>query len=280
MTTSPPSRADKVVAFRELHTEGFIIPNPFDQGSAKLLEVMGFKALASTSAGFAHTLGRADGSTRRTEVLGHLQALCSTVSIPVSADLENCYGDAPEQVAETITLAAACGCAGGSVEDATGSEADPLYGFELAVERVRAAAEAARGVHGGFVLTARAENYLVGRPDLKDTIRRLQAYQEAGADVLFAPGLTQAEDIRTVLKEVDRPLNVILVGGLALTASELIALGVRRLSTGGGLARAAYGELIRAAGELQSHGTRDYLERAVSSPKLNAILAGIPDAKL
>lgn len=268
------SRAAKVASFRALHTKGFIIPNPFDIGSARLLEALGFEALASTSAGFAHTLGRPDGKTTRDEVMTHLEALCNSVSIPVSADLENCYGDSPEVVAETIRMAATAGCAGGSVEDSTGQQGEPIYPFELSVERVRAAADRGHSVKGGFVLTARAENYLVGRRDLKDTIKRLQAYQDAGADVLFAPGLTAVEDIKTVLKEVNRPLNVILVGGLTLTVSQLFALGVRRVSSGGSLARAAYGEMVRAARELQSAGTRTFLDRAISSPKINAVLAG------
>ncbi|MGJ0223564.1 isocitrate lyase/PEP mutase family protein, partial [Streptococcus pyogenes] len=199
---------------------------------------------------------------------------------PVSADLENCYGHEPEVVAETIRLTAEAGCAGGSVEDATGSEDGSIYEFTLAVERVRGAVQAAGSVEGGFVVTARAENYLFGHNDLKDTIRRLQAYEEAGADVLFAPGLTKADDIKTVLKEISRPLNVILIPGLALSASELFELGVSRLSTGGGLARAAYGEMVRAARELQTQGTRGYLERAISSPKLNGILSGLPNLTL
>ena len=271
---SPENRSHLVQRFRRLHDRGFIIANPFDQGSARLLALMGFEALASSSAGFAHTVGRPDGAARREEVLAHLALLCNAVAVPVSADLENGYGDAPEAVADTIRRAAAAGCAGGSIEDRTGRDADPLYGLELAVERIRAAAEAARQVPGGFVLTARAENFLVGRADLGDTIRRLQAYQDAGADVLFAPGLTTAQQITTVLKEIDRPLNVILVRALAQTVPQLFALGVRRVSTGGSLARAAYGEMVRAARELQEEGTREYLARALTGGQINAALSG------
>ena len=203
------TQAEKAAAFRELHErEGaFLIPNPWDLGTARLLAHLGFEALATTSAGYAFSLGRRDNCVSRDEMLEHVAALAAGSDLPVSADLENGYGDGPEAAAETFRLAAAAGLAGASIEDATGRPGEPIYAHELAVERVRAVAEVTRALPFPFMLTARAENYLVGRPDLDDTIRRLQAYQEAGADVLYAPGLASREDIAAVVRSVDRPVS-------------------------------------------------------------------------
>src|SRR5271166_3083583 len=200
------TQAEKGRAFRTLHERdrAFIIPNPWDAGTARLLAHLGFQALATTSAGYAFSMGKCDNTIDRDNMMEHVAALASATDLPVSADLENGFGDAPEHIAQTIRLAAAAGAVGGSIEDMSGQPGHPIYEQQYAAERVRAAAEAARALPFPFTLTARAENYLVGRPDLKDTIRRLQAYQEAGADVLYAPGLRRLEDIRQVIREVDR----------------------------------------------------------------------------
>lgn len=272
------TQSDRAQAFRDLHTagDGFVVPNPWDAGSARLLAQLGFRALASTSAGHAFSLGRPDNSVSRDLLLIHLAEIASATNLPVNADLENGFGDAPEVVAQTIRLAAESGVVGGSIEDSRGSSDDPLYAREFAAERIRAAAEAARSLPFPFTLTARAENYFVGRPDLADTIGRLQAYQEAGADVLFAPGLTRQEDIATVVRSVDRPVNVLLgLPGMVLGARELAQLGVRRVSVGGSLARAAFGEFLRAATELRDKGTASYAKAAVSGAELNRLF-GLP----
>lgn len=243
-------------AFRNLHQgEGLLIlPNPWDAGSAKMLAHLGFQALATTSAGLAFSLGRrdAEGAVSRDEALANARAIVEATPLPVAADLENGYGDSPEACAETIRLAAAIGLVGGSIEDASGRAEEPIYPLDLAVARIRAAVEAARSLDFPFTLTARAENFLNGRADLDDTIRRLVAYAEAGADVLYAPGLTTREQIRAVVGAVaPRPVNV-LVGSpsLHLSMAELIELGVKRVSVGSNLARVAYGEFFIAAGEL------------------------------
>lgn len=267
---------DKAKVFRALHTaaDGFVIPNPWDVGTARLLELLGFQALATTSAGFSFSRGKPDNSVPREPLLAHLAEIAAATSLPVSADLENGFGDAPRYVAQTILLAAEAGVVGGSIEDTTGRSDEPLYAREFAAERIRAAAEAARSLRFPFTLTARAENYFIGRPDLADTIGRLQAYQEAGADVLYAPGLTSREDIATVVREVDRPLSV-LIGfpGIALSVNELVDLGVRRISVGGSLARAVFGEFLRAATELRHHGTATYARTAVSGGTLNDLFS-------
>ena len=267
-------RARKGNAFRALHQrEGaFIIPNPWDAGTARLLAHLGFEALASTSAGFAFSMGREDYKVERDEMMAHIAQLSSATALPVSADLENGFGDEPEAVAQTIVLAAASGVVGGSIEDATGRPDEPIYELAHAVERVRAAAEAARALSFPFTLTARAENYLVGRADLQDTIRRLQAYQEAGADVLYAPGLTSREDIAAVVNSLDHPVNVLAgVKGMQLSAADLSALGVKRISVGGSLARAALGAFLRAAQEMRDQGTFTFSRDAVSYADLSAI---------
>src|ERR1700758_1720771 len=206
------TQAEKASAFRALHQRpgAFIIPNPWDVGSARLLAHLGFEALATTSMGYAFSLGRLDNTLGREETLAYASAIASATHLPVSADLENGFGDAPETVAETIRLAAAAGVVGGSIEDATGRPDKPIYDKEHAIDRIRAAAAAVRGLPFPFTLTARAENYLHGRPDLRDTIARLQAYQEAGADVLYAPGLATKDDIAAVGRSVDRPVNVVM----------------------------------------------------------------------
>ncbi len=270
------SQLDKANAFRALHAAAgaFVIPNPWDAGTARMLESLGFQALASTSAGFSFSRGKPDNSVPREPLLAHLAEIVAATRLPVSADLENGFGDAPEVAAQTILLAAEAGVVGGSIEDTTGRSGDPLYAREFAAERIRAAAEAARSLPFPFTLTARAENYFIGRPDLADTIGRLQAYQEAGADVLYAPGLTSAEDIAAVVREIDLPLNVIIgFPGIALGVKELADLGVRRISVGGSLARAAFGEFFRAATELRDQGTATYARTAMSGATLNALFS-------
>ncbi len=233
------------------------MPNPWDAGSAKLLASLGFLALATTSSGHAATLGRGDGAVTRDEALAHAADLAAAVSVPVSADLENCYADDPAGVAETVRLAAGTGLAGCSIEDFSGDPGNPIYDKGLAAERVAAAVEAAGA---DLVLTARAENYLHGRPDLAETIERLQAYQQAGAGVLYAPGLTSIEDIRQVVSSLDKPVNVLAFAG-GPTVPELAAAGVSRVSVGGAFAFAALGAVVEAARELQDEGTYGYLSR-------------------
>ena len=230
-------------------------------GSARLLASLGFPALATTSGGFAATLGRLDGTVTRDEALGHAAAIAAATSLPVSADLENAFADEPAGVAETIGLAAAAGLAGCSVEDFTRRPDEPIYDLGLARERVAAAAATAKAAPGPLVLTARAENYLHGRPDLADTIRRLQAYQEAGADVLYAPGLTSLADITAVVTSVDRPVNVLTLPGTP-AVPQLAAAGVRRISVGSTFSYAAFGALVCAARELLEEGTYGFLDQA------------------
>lgn len=265
-------RAEKVTRFRALHAgEGaFVIPNPWDRGSAILLEQAGFKALATTSAGFANAQGLPDTAVGREMMLDHCREIAAATALPVSADLENGFADAPADVADCIRLAAETGLAGGSIEDASSDPDEPIYEFGFAVERVQAAAEAARGVDGGFVLTARSENFLHGRPDLGDTIRRLQAFQEAGAEVLYAPGLSRLEDIATLVRAVDRPVNVLPNAALsAVTLAEYSRLGVKRLSLGSLLARVAYGALIASADQIAGKGRFDLATNSIPYAKLN-----------
>jgi 2-methylisocitrate lyase-like PEP mutase family enzyme len=273
------TQAEKAEAFRALHQRRgvFVIPNPWNAGTAVMLASLGFEALATTSMGFAFSIGKRDNTVERSDVLAHAAVLASATDLPVSADLENGFGDSPEIAAETIRLAAAAGVVGGSIEDATGRDDFPIYELEHAVERVRAAAEAARSLPFPFTFTARAENYLHGRPDLADTIARLQAYQDAGADVLYAPGLRTAAEIGEVVRSVDRPVNVLMGRqGIDLSLEELAALGVKRISTGSGLARAALGGFLRAAREIREHGTFTFGDNAASPKDVNALL---PSAK-
>ncbi|WP_017543500.1 isocitrate lyase/PEP mutase family protein [Nocardiopsis prasina] len=259
---------------RELHRgpDPFVIANAWDAGSARLLGGLGFAALATTSAGLAHGLGRADGAglVSREETLRNASVIAAATDLPVSADLEDGFGKAPEEVARTIAEAGATGIVGGSVEDTTADPHAPIHGFELAVERVRAAVEAARTLPFPFTLTARAENFLHGRPDLADTIRRLRAFEEAGADVLFAPGLPDAEAIRAVCSSVERPVNVLASGAAAgMSVAELGALGARRISLGSGLSRSALAGALAAAGEVADRGTFARMTEAVSKSEVD-----------
>jgi 2-methylisocitrate lyase-like PEP mutase family enzyme len=268
------SRAEK---FSRLHTRPgiFAIPNPWDAGSARVLAALGFEALATTSAGLAFALGRpdAEGAISRDETLANARGIVEAADLPVSADLENGFGDDPAACAETIALAAKTGLVGGSIEDATGRSSDPIYPFALAVERVAAAVRAARGLPFPFVLTARAENFLNGRPDLADTLRRLEAFAAAGADVLYAPGLKSRADIEAVVKAVaPKPVNVVMgLAGAALSLEELGAIGVKRVSLGSSLARAALGAFIGAAREVRTRGTFTFADAAIPYAEINAM---------
>ena len=249
------------------------MPNPWDAGSARILASMGFEALATTSMGYAFSLGLRDYALGRQRTIDYARTIASATHLPVSADLENGFGDKPEAVAETIKLAAATGIVGGSVEDYTGRDDNPIYDVDFAAERVRAAARTAHSLPFMFTLTARAENYLHGRTDLDDTIRRLQAYQDAGADVLYAPGLITKEEISKLVKSVKRPVNVIMgrKGGTPLSLAELSALDVKRISVGSTLARTALGSLVRAAREMKEKGTFTFASEAVDPKDMNAI---------
>jgi 2-methylisocitrate lyase-like PEP mutase family enzyme len=251
--------------FLELHRQDapLLLPNPWDAGSARVLASLGYQALATTSSGFAATLGRADGSVSRDEALRHAAAIVDATELPVSADLENGFADDPGAVADLVLAAADVGLAGCSIEDFTGVTATPIYEHSLAVERIAAAAAAAHSGPGHIVLTARCENYLHDRVDLPDTITRLQAFQEAGADVLYAPGLTTAADIRAVVESVDRPVNVLLLPG-GPSVAELAGLGVRRISVGGAFAWAAMAGLVEAARELRESGTTGFFAAVAS----------------
>jgi 2-methylisocitrate lyase-like PEP mutase family enzyme len=278
MTTQPLTQADKAHAFRSYHerAEPFIIPNPWDIGSARILAALGFKALATTSAGYAFSLGLPDNAVGRDQMMVHLAEMSAATDLPVSADLENGFGDAPEDAAETIRRAAAAGVVGGSIEDATGRPGDPVYPLELAVGRVRAAVEAARGLPFPFTLTARAENFLLGRSDLDDTIRRLHAYQEAGADVLYAPGIKTREQIAAVVGALDKPVNVLMgMPGVPLDLVALAALGVKRVSVGGALARAALGAFVRASREMLEHGTFDFTNDALPTKAITDLFDAV-----
>ena len=263
--TEHAAKAERFLALHNADTL-LLLPNPWDLGSAKLLVSLGFQALATTSSGFAATLGRLDGAVSRAEALAHAAAIAKATDVPVTADLENGFGDDPAEVAETLRLALEAGLAGCSVEDFSGREDAPIYELGPAKERIAAAAQVAHAGPVHLVLTARAENYLRGRPDLADTIARLQAYQEAGADVLYAPGLSELEDIRQVVAAVDRPVNVLALPG-APAVSELARVGVRRLSVGGAFAFAALGAVVQAANELAGDGTYGYFERAAIGVK-------------
>lgn len=263
-----PTQAEKARTFLQLHRPGepLLIPNPWDAGSARLLEAAGFAALATTSGGFAASLGRLDGSVSREEAITHAASIVSAVGVPVSADLENCFADDPAGVAETVTAAVGAGLAGCSVEDHRPGSGEPIYEIDLARERVEAACEVAHRGSVRLVITARAENFLHGRDDLDDTIKRLQAYQEAGADVLYAPRLLRIEDIRAVVSSVDRPVNVLALPGVPSVAA-LSAAGVARISVGSGFANVAWGALLRAASELRDSGTYGWTELAVEGSK-------------
>jgi 2-methylisocitrate lyase-like PEP mutase family enzyme len=269
------TQSDKAARFRALHAGpgAFVIANPWDAGSARVLAALGFPALATSSGAQAGVLGRRDGRVARDEALAHARAIVEATDLPVSADLEKCFGDAPAVVAETIRLAAGTGLVGGSVEDATGDKAKPLYDFAHAVERVAAAAEAARALPFPFTLTARAENFLRGNPDLDDTIRRLQAFERAGADVLFAPGLPDLASVRAVCAAVSKPFNFMAgIKGKSFTVPELEAAGVRRISLATSLYRTAVSGLLEAAREVKDRGTFGYLDRTLTTPELNGFM--------
>jgi 2-methylisocitrate lyase-like PEP mutase family enzyme len=267
----------KAEVFKALHERPgiFVVPNPWDAGTAKILASLGFEALATTSAGLAFSLGKPDGegAVTREETLANANAIISATNLPVSADLENGYGDDPETCAETILLAAKAGLVGGSIEDATGHPDDPIYPFDLSVERIKAAVKAARSLAFPFTLTARAENLLYGRHDLKDTICRLEAFANAGANVLYAPGLKTREEINAVVRAVaPRPLNVLLnMINADISVSELADLGVKRVSLGSSLARAAYGVFLRASEEVRNDGTFNFASGTVPYSEFNTI---------
>lgn len=265
------TREEKYKAFQALHQRpgAFMIPNPWNAGSARILAALGFEALATTSGGYAFSAGLPDSplALTRDGVLANAQSIAEATDLPVSADLLNGFGDAPEACAETIRRAAQAGLAGGSIEDSTGKTERPIYDFTLAVERVAAAAGAAHASH--FVLTARCENFLCGRPDLDDTIRRLQAFAEAGADVLYAPALPNLESIRTVCAAVSKPVNVLMgLKGSLYSIEELQKAGAKRISVGGSLARAALGAFVRAAREIKEKGSFTYAQDAISGTEL------------
>lgn len=268
------NQSEKAARFRALHAApgAFILPNPWDAGSARILAAQGFAALATTSAGLAFTLGQRDGTATRAETLANAAAIVAATTLPVSADLENGFGHAPEDCAATLRDAAATGLVGGSIEDASGDPARPIYDLAHAVERIAAAAEAVRGLP--FILTARAENFLHGRPDLDDTIRRLQAFSAAGAEVLYAPGLTRLEDIRTLCAAVDRPVNVVMgLVGHPLTVAELAAAGVKRISLGGSLARAMLGFVARTGRDILAEGRFDYAQQTMTGAEVEVLMA-------
>jgi len=272
------TREQKYKAFRALHERpgAFLIPNPWNAGTARILAALGFEALATTSAGYAFSAGRPDSAAELTrhEVLENAKSIVEATHLPVSADLQNGFGRSPELCAATIQLASAIGLVGGSIEDATGDPDDPIYEFQLAVERVAAAARAAHDAQ--FVLTARAENFLYGRPNLDETIRRLQSFAEAGADVLYAPGLPGLEAIREVCASVSKPVNVLMgLKGGAFSVEELAALGVKRISLGGSLARAALGAFVRAAREVKDHGTFTYAADALPHAEATGYMARV-----
>jgi 2-methylisocitrate lyase-like PEP mutase family enzyme len=271
------SQHDKAIRFRALH-EGpgaFVIPNPWDAGSARILAGLGFQALATSSGAEAGVLGRRDGMVTREEALAHARAIAAAVELPVSADLEKGFGDAPEMAAETIRLAAEVGLVGGSIEDATGNPDTPIFEIDVAAKRVAAAVEAARALPFPFTLTARTENFLRGNPDLEDTIARLRAFEQVGADVLMAPGLPDLEAVRAVCAAVSKPVNFMAgIRGRSFTVAELAEAGVRRISLASSLYRAAMTGLLAAANEVKDTGTFGYLDHSVPTPELNGFMQG------
>jgi 2-methylisocitrate lyase-like PEP mutase family enzyme len=272
MTSSQHAKAER---FRLLHQQSgaFVIPNPWDAGTAIILVSLGFEALATTSAGLAFALGLRDGGgLTREAALANVKAIAAATALPVSADLENCYADAPDEAAQTLLLAAEAGAVGGSIEDASGDPARPIYDFTLAVERVAAAAKAVRRLPFPFTLTARAENFLHGRDDLDDTIRRLQAFEKAGADVLYAPGLPSLDAIRTVCQSVGKPVNVLAGARQTQSVAELAEAGAKRISVGSGLNRAALGGFLRAAKELRDTGTVGFLRDAAPYAEIQSMM--------
>jgi 2-methylisocitrate lyase-like PEP mutase family enzyme len=274
----PATQIEKGRRFQALHARPgiFVIPNPWDAGTAKVLAGLGFEALTTTSAGLAFALGKrdGDGSVTREETLANAKAVADATDLPVAADLENGFGHTPEAAAETIRLAGErAGLVGGSIEDSTGDSKNPIYGFAQAVERVTAAAEAAHRLPFPFVFVGRCENYLHGRPDLDDTIKRLQAYEKAGADALYAPGVTKAEEIRTICRSVTKPVNVVMgLKSAPFSVAELAALGVKRISIGSALARAALAGFVAGAREIREKGTFTFADHAMSYAEANTLM--------
>lgn len=271
---------DKALAFQALHSrrQPLILPNPWDAGSAKILTSMGFEALATTSAGLAFSLGRrdAEGALSRGEILANAQSIVEATHLPVSADLENGFGDSPEEVSKTIHMAAEIGLVGGSIEDATGNPQAPIYEFNHALERVIAGVEAARSLSLPFVFVARAENFSAGIQNLDDTIRRLIAFEQAGADVLFAPSLPNLNAIQLVCEALQKPVNVVMgLAGSTFTVDDLAKVGVQRISLGSSFARAALGEFIRAAEEVKTMGTFNFASNAISFREANSLMTPI-----
>jgi 2-methylisocitrate lyase-like PEP mutase family enzyme len=271
------SQIDKAAGFRALHERpgAFIIPNPWDAGTAKLLAALGFEALATTSFGLANMLGHARGNVTRDDIIANCRDIVAATDLPVNVDLENGFAHPPEEAAEAIRLAAEAGAAGGSIEDFSGDRANPIYDFDLAVARVRAAAEMAHSLPVPFLLTARAENLIRGRADLPDTIRRLQAFEAAGADVLYAPGLRTLAEVREVVAAVKRPLNV--VSGWIdpdLTAAQLAEAGVKRISVGGALSRFALAAFVDAARAMRADGSFAWMRKMMKIGELQQLLAG------
>ena len=270
------TQEEKAIAFRALHErkQAFIIPNPYDVGTARILANLGFEALATTSAGYAFSIGVRDNQVGRERMLRHVAEMAAATDLPLSADLENGFGDDTGTVAETIRLAGEAGACGGSIEDSIDRPGEKVYELDHAADRVRAAAEAARALPFPFTLTARAENYLLGIADLGDTIRRLQAYQEAGADVLYAPCITTREEITAIVKSVDRPVNFLMgTQPQRFTLDELSGMGVRRVSVGSALSSAALGAFLRAAREMKAAGSFTYTQEAAGFGEISGLMA-------
>ena len=268
------TQAEKGQRFAALHArEGaFVIPNPWDAGSAMILQHLGFEALATTSAGYAFSIGKLDGEVGLEDMIAHCRVLCEATPLPVSADLENGFADDPKRAAQTLVRGAEAGLVGGSIEDSTGHRDKPIYDFNHALERVQASVEAVAKLPFKFTFTARAENQLHGAHDLDDTIRRLQAYAKAGADVLYAPGLKTLEEVRLVCSSVDKPVNVLMSSLAGTTVAQIGAAGGKRISTGGALARAALGALVRAGREMQAHGSFGWAAGAASGAEVKTLL--------
>ncbi len=267
-----PSAADKRKVFRTLHEAGcFVIPNPWNLGTARYLQGLGFKALATTSSGFAHAQGFADGKVTRDMVLAHFREIAAAADVPVNADFENGFADDPDGVAANVKLCIETGVAGLSIEDFTGDETDPLYGFDLAVARVRAAREAIDAAGGDVLLTGRSEGFIHGRPDMDETVRRLQAYADAGADCLYAPGIKTREQIETVVKAVaPKPVNLLMSAAGSFTVKDIAAMGVRRISVGGTLARVAIHAFLKSAREIAEQGSFESFAGVMPNSELNA----------
>jgi len=273
-STLNPNQSEKADRFAALHAAPgcFVIPNPWDPGSAKILENLGFKALATTSAGYAFSLGLLDGAVGLDMMIEHCRVLCAATNLPVSADLENGYADDPKTAAHTLVRGAEAGLVGGSIEDYSNDDAKPIYDFNLAVERVQASVEAVKKLPFKFTFCARAENLIRGVNDLDDTIRRLQAFEKAGADVLYAPGLKTLDEVRMVTKAVGKPVNINMSGVPHATVAQIAAAGGKRISTGGALARAAIGALVHAGREMQEQGSFGWAAGATPGAEVGKLL--------